>query len=298
MSTAGGTELMHRPMDGLARPVANAAEIVDAHKEVVDLIEKALKQGEDYGIIPGTSRKVDGKETARPTLLKPGAERLSIAFGVRPEFEVVTQEIDHDRAVRFTKKSWKWGQRRGEKVWEVKEGESLGLYRYVLKCKLMRGDRVMGEGVGSCSSMESKYIDRPRDCENTILKMAKKRAHVDAVLSMAGLSNRFTQDVEDMPGVAPADDVRDEPPPPAEPDAPAKPVAPKPAEPKPPAKPKIATEVIALKVALKAAAVSSREGQLRFCAAIVGRDIASSLDLTPDELEACTAEAKRAAVTP
>src|SRR5690606_10620038 len=57
---------------------------------------------------------------------------------------------------------------------------------------------VIGEGVGSCSTMESKYIDRPRDCENTALKMAKKRAYVDATLTTFGLSDQFTQDVEDM----------------------------------------------------------------------------------------------------
>src|SRR5690606_23849470 len=57
---------------------------------------------------------------------------------------------------------------------------------------------VIGSGMGSCSSLESKYISRPRDLENTILKMAKKRAYVDATLSTFGLSDQFTQDVEDM----------------------------------------------------------------------------------------------------
>lgn len=34
--------------------------------------------------------------------------------------------------------------------------------------------------------------------KNTVLKMAKKRAQVDATLTIASLSNVFTQDVEDM----------------------------------------------------------------------------------------------------
>jgi hypothetical protein len=42
-----------------------------------------------------------------------------------------------------------------------------------------------------------KYVDRPRECENTALKMAEKRAHVGAVLNAFGLSEQFTQDVED-----------------------------------------------------------------------------------------------------
>ena len=81
---------------------------------------------------------------------------------------------------------------------ETEKGISLGLYRYVITCKLYRGDQQVGEGVGSCSSMETKYIRAPRDSENTILKIAKKRAFVDAVLTTLGLSDRFTQDVEDI----------------------------------------------------------------------------------------------------
>ena len=39
----------------------------------------------------------------------------------------------------------------------------------------------------------------PYSIANTILKMAKKRAYVDAALSVASLSDIFTQDLEDMP---------------------------------------------------------------------------------------------------
>lgn len=88
----------------------------------------------------------------------------------------------------------------------------------------------MGTGIGSCSSMESKYLRTPRDFDNTILKMAKKRALVDATLSTLGMSDRFTQDVEDMNfRKDDADDVIDAPAeilkaaPPAAPDGEAKP---------------------------------------------------------------------------
>lgn len=175
----------------IVRPIATPAHIAEAHAEVTELITKALKDGEDYGIIPGTKR---------PTLLKPGAERLTIAFGAHAEFEILEQEIDHDRPNAYLKRSWRWGEKRGEKIWTEEPGTSQGIYRYVVRCSLVRpGGAVVGQGMGSCSSMESRYIDRPRDVENTILKMAKKRAHVDAVLSMAGLSDRFTQDLEDLP---------------------------------------------------------------------------------------------------
>ena len=43
--------------------------------------------------------------------------------------------------------------------------------------------------------------DNPADYYNTVLKMAKKRAHVDAVLTATAASDIFTQDIEDMPEV-------------------------------------------------------------------------------------------------
>jgi hypothetical protein len=78
---------------------------------------------------------------------------------------------------------------------------------------------IVGFGVGSCSSMESKYrwrtakkfntetkkqeeerIENPNieDLFNTVLKMAKKRAFVDAVISTTGASDFVSQDIEDF----------------------------------------------------------------------------------------------------
>lgn len=166
---------------GLIRPVAAPSEVLAVQNETRALVHQALKEGRDYGKIPGTNKN---------TLYKPGAERTNAAFAVYPEFEIVEKEIDHDREVHWTKKG-----RSGSY-----SGVSQGLYRYVLKCYLIHRESgaIIGTGVGSCSTLESKYIDRPRDLENTVFKMAKKRAYVDATLTAYGLSDEFTQDVEDM----------------------------------------------------------------------------------------------------
>ena len=55
----------------------------------------------------------------------------------------------------------------------------------------------VGYGIGSCSTMESKYVENPRDAENTALKMAHKRGMVGGCLVTFGLSDQFTQD-EDL----------------------------------------------------------------------------------------------------
>jgi hypothetical protein len=59
-------------------------------------------------------------------------------------------------------------------------------------------DEAEAEGVGSCNNMERKFKSQDAcSVANTILKMAKKRAFVDAVLSATRSSDLFTQDTED-----------------------------------------------------------------------------------------------------
>lgn len=177
---------------GLLRPVAAPDEVLEAQNQVREMVSKALQKGRDFDTIPGTNK---------PTLLKPGAERINAAYGLAAEYHLVEREIDHDRPVHYVKRTWEWGQRKGEKIWTETPGQSEGLYRYVVECRLIHraSGIVIGQGIGSCSTMESKYIDRPRDLENTVLKMASKRAYIAATLNTHGLSDQFTQDVEDNP---------------------------------------------------------------------------------------------------
>jgi hypothetical protein len=126
------------------------------------VIQKTLHQGHDYGIIPGTDK---------PTLLKPGAEKILMMMGLRSEFEIADSTRDFEK----------------------------GFFQYQVRCKLFRGDMLITEGLGACNTRERKYIKMdPYTLDNTILKMAKKRALVDAALLVASLSDVFTQDLEDL----------------------------------------------------------------------------------------------------
>ena len=187
---------------------------------IQQVMRQAMREGEHFGTIPGCQK---------PSLLKAGAEKLSLTFRLAPAYEVI--------------------QTNGEN----------GHREYRVNCILTHipTGQVFGQGVGVCSSMESKYRYRggeriptgqsvPKEywnlkkdgkgaeaqaliggrgyavakaegiwqiCEmgdkqenpdiadtyNTVLKMAKKRAHVDAVLTATAASDIFTQDVEDMP---------------------------------------------------------------------------------------------------
>lgn len=126
------------------------------------VVQSQLMQNHDYGVIPGTPK---------PTLLKPGAEKIIMLLGLRSEFDIVDSTRDFDK----------------------------GFFQYQVKCKLYRGDMLVTEGLGSCNNRERKYIKMdPYTMDNTVLKMAKKRALVDAALLVGSLSDIFTQDLEDM----------------------------------------------------------------------------------------------------
>lgn len=200
----------------LVRPIASAKEVLDAKREMLDLIPTILKEGVDFG------KLADGAGD-RLCLFKAGAERLCQVFGAHPEYEIVEKEVDHDRENTYASqwvtvegaepnKAEKEAMKRAKKgrnkklpdgswVWQergVGVETSQGLYRYVFRCRIVRQDGlVLAECIGSASTLEAKYISRPRDCENTVVKMSQKRAFVGAALTAFGLSDRFTSDVED-----------------------------------------------------------------------------------------------------
>lgn len=165
----------------MLRPVAPIAEVIEQQSELRSYIAKALKEDRDYGLIPGVKK---------PSLLKPGAERINTAYGVMPRFSILSQEVDHHAVI-----DW----RKNKKYGEAESGTSYGLYAYTVRCELVNRatGEIVADCIGACSSMESKYIDRPRDSQNTVLKMAEKRAYVGATLLAYGLSDQFTQDVEE-----------------------------------------------------------------------------------------------------
>jgi hypothetical protein len=129
------------------------------------VVQKTLRQGHDYGVIPGTGDK--------PVLLKPGAEKILMLMGVTSEYELIERIQDYDN----------------------------GFFAYTVKCVLSRHGQVITEGLGHCNTREKKYRSDKQDpytLANTCLKMAKKRAQIDATLTIASLSDVFTQDLEDM----------------------------------------------------------------------------------------------------
>ena len=171
-------------------------------RQNINLIHEALKatmiSDVHYGVIPGCGK---------PSLYKAGAETLIALFKLT--FTPKAEDLSAD-----------------------------GEIRYLVTMELATREGVLiGSGIGECSSGEEKYSWRAALCDrefevtpetmrrikfkkkyksdvvdeipqvrvpaadmaNTILKMAKKRALIDAVLTATGASDIFTQDIQDLP---------------------------------------------------------------------------------------------------
>ncbi len=180
----------------------SAGELTVQHvTHQVQLIQQVMaavmKRDVHYGVIPGCKE---------PSLWKPGAEKILATFRLMAEPETVEFTGSQDEPA----------------------------YRVTLRIVHYPTGRCVGYGMGSCSCREEKYKwrkakpgefdleppDRQRtvqregrngkyevrqirtpgaDVDNTILKMAFKRAMVAGCLSATAASDVFTQDLEDMP---------------------------------------------------------------------------------------------------
>lgn len=132
-------------------------------KILTEFINEHMKEGVDYGQISIKSKRTGVTYTSKPTLFKPGAEKFCSLFRIRAEYK------------------------KDSETWEML-GNKAGTVCYV--CQLYNGEILVGEGRGVCTTEE-------KDSENTAVKIAKKRAKLDAVLETGGLSEFFSQDLDD-----------------------------------------------------------------------------------------------------
>ena len=168
---------------------------------------KDKPEGVHYGIIPGCGDK--------PTLLKPGAEKLSLTFRLAPKYEIQTNDLGNEhREYEITCSLFHitTGQFFGSGVGVCSTLETKYKYRTQMTDKPVpkeywrsRNRDLLGGSQYSPRKVENEWFifekiehDNPADYYNTIKKMAKKRAHVDAVLTATGASDIFAQDLEDM----------------------------------------------------------------------------------------------------
>src|SRR5579864_5675403 len=205
-------------------PTMTVEKAKERFAKLQEFVQTYLKDGDDYGTIPGTPK---------PTLFKSGADKLLDIYGLSDSYRILSQTVDWDK----------------------------GLFDYEIECLLTsrRSGLPIRTGLGSCSSFEGRYLyqnakltcptcgkatvikgkteyggglicwkklgksdgcgakfkdDDPAitkqpigkirhepeelaDIKNTVLKMARKRALVDATIAATRSSGLFAQDVGD-----------------------------------------------------------------------------------------------------
>lgn len=181
-----------------AMPIMSVAAMTERINAIQTVTRNKMQVDVHFGVIPGTKK---------PTLYKAGSEMLLTMFQIAVQVDV----IDTSTADRIK-------------------------YRVLVTGIHTPTSRVIGQGIGECSSSEEKYQWRnaicdeefeatpesrrrvkwgrgqggsiysskqvrtsPDDLANTVLKMAKKRAQIDMTLTALGVSDLFTQDIEDLP---------------------------------------------------------------------------------------------------
>jgi hypothetical protein len=201
-------------------------KMLAAQRRMEKIQHDMMEKDTDYGVIPGTGKK--------PTILKPGAEKLCAFHRLVPTFDETVTLGDgvarpHIRvsikcylhylnqegpivgegvgAANSWEKKYRWrdGQRKCPSCGEAtiyrskypdKETGSKGWYCFAKK--------------GGCGANfnedDPDIVDQPLgqienpdpfDLENTLKKMAEKRGFTDATLRATLTSGLFTQDVED-----------------------------------------------------------------------------------------------------
>ncbi|CAK0773465.1 ERF superfamily protein [Gammaproteobacteria bacterium] len=157
-------ESTNHPLDIPAETFKAAlARRQDNRAALIQWVRSALVEGSDFGKIP-TKRG-----PSKPSLWKPGAEKICGMLGVTASFPTLSN-------------------------YEQAALSGVELVTIIIRCELhdARGQKV-ADGVGA-RSVKQDYGDI-----NKALKMAEKSAMIDATLRLAGLSEVFTQDIEDMP---------------------------------------------------------------------------------------------------
>jgi ribosomal protein L37AE/L43A len=195
-------------------PDVTAEDLVTRLDVIRAASQNAMVENVDYGVIPGTDK---------PTLLKPGAEKLGVLFQL--DVQLANEKERDGEHLTVTSRATVYhaptGARLGygegicstyEKKYRWRNAD-----RFCPVCNQATVLRSKNDGSwfcwkkrGGCGAnfnesdpqivnQKAGKVENPElpDLWNTVLKMAEKRARVDAILAVTGASALFTQDVED-----------------------------------------------------------------------------------------------------
>ena len=162
----------------VAAPIQTVEEFERRLEQFREFTKRNLREGVDYGVVPGI---------AKPTLLKPGAEKVLRWHGLVVDVRILPSsktdvtggvlDIDLEGTVRHA---------------------ATGIVLGTVHANANSEERRYRNARMPDPERPDKTPQTVADQKNTILKMGDKRVWVAAALLYTGASEAYTQDVEDM----------------------------------------------------------------------------------------------------
>lgn len=205
----------------VARDEISVEELLGQRDKIVQAMERAMRPGIHYGLIPGVQK---------PSLFKPGAELLNVLFRLAPSYH--SERMWHDDghltvvsrcvlthipttltigegeglcSTRESRYAYRQGGRTCPECGQTAIIKGKAEYGGGWLCFARKGGcgAKWADDTDQAGEFESAEIGRVEnpdiaDSYNTVLKMADKRALIAAILNCTAASDVFTQDVEDM----------------------------------------------------------------------------------------------------
>jgi hypothetical protein len=182
------------------RGYLSSSDVVARMTRILEIQQAVMKEGVHYGKIPGTPK---------PTLYKPGAEKLLVAFQIAASPCHIDDLSTCDEAkfrVRVQAVSQVSGVVLGEAMGECSSNEEKYRWRKPVCDEewdetpedLRRAKWMKGRD-GAKPYRIKQIRTAPADVSNTILQMASKRALIPVTRLVLACSDIFDQDLEDMP---------------------------------------------------------------------------------------------------
>lgn len=188
------------------RAVLSASDIRAQVNLVQEVMRAVMKDGTHYGTIPGTPK---------PTLYKAGAEVLGATFRIAPEYRV--DDLSTEDCYRYRVTCLGRHQTSGIVLAAGMGSASSNEQKYKWRKAICKEEfdatsenrkrLKYGHAKGGGHYTETQVRSEPDDIENTVLKMACKRAQIAMTLNATAASDIFTQDIEDLPEGMTTDDA-------------------------------------------------------------------------------------------
>lgn len=177
--------------------VAKSSEILSQIQQIQHIVKSVMQENKHYGVIAGTKNK---------TLYKAGAELLLQTFRLAPDYEIL-ESIHEDDYIRYVVKCTIYSISSEKKVstglGSCSTSEAKYRYKWIptnLKPGREEAEKLKTEGKGRWRKIgdsfiwhEKQYNDEIHDLDNTILKMASKRALIEATEHAIPASDTFTE---------------------------------------------------------------------------------------------------------